>query len=99
MEKRFRRKTEDFVCGNCGAEVRGNGYTNHCPKCLWSRDVDVNPGDRAAKCGGMMRPIAAEVKKDGYVLLHKCVECGKERKNKSAENDSFESILSLISGK
>ena len=28
--------------------MKGNGYTNHCPKCLWSKHVDINPGDRGA---------------------------------------------------
>ena len=25
----------------------GNGYTNHCSQCLWSKHVDINPGDRS----------------------------------------------------
>lgn len=24
------------MCEHCSAEVLGTGYTNHCPKCLWS---------------------------------------------------------------
>ena len=24
-----------------------NGYTNHCSQCLWSKHVDINPGDRS----------------------------------------------------
>ena len=51
---RFTRVVEDFTCGQCGAAVTGDGYTNHCPLCLWSRHVDINPGDRAAECGGLM---------------------------------------------
>ena len=43
----FTRKVEDFTCEHCGREVHGNGYTNHCPHCLHSKHVDVNPGDRA----------------------------------------------------
>ena len=55
MSATFIRKTEDFICEHCGREVRGNGYTNHCPYCLWSKHVDINPGDRAAGCGGLKR--------------------------------------------
>ncbi|MBR6751902.1 MAG: RNHCP domain-containing protein, partial [Alphaproteobacteria bacterium] len=44
--KQFVKRVENFTCAHCGAEVFGNGYTNHCPKCLWSRHVDNNPGDR-----------------------------------------------------
>ncbi|MFA6992594.1 MAG: RNHCP domain-containing protein, partial [Candidatus Gracilibacteria bacterium] len=42
MPKRFSRTIEDFVCEKCGAKVKGDGYTNHCPKCLWSKHVDIN---------------------------------------------------------
>ena len=59
--KKFQRTIEDFTCEQCNFAVKGNGYTNHCPKCLWSKHVDVNPGDRAATCGGLMEPIGAEV--------------------------------------
>jgi len=95
MPKKFQRMTEDFTCGHCGAEVRGNGYTNHCPKCLWSRHVDVNPGDRAETCGGMMEPVAYERKGKEIVIVHRCVACGAERRVKSADDDNFENILKL----
>lgn len=56
--KKFQRCTEDFDCGHCGFRVQGNGFTNHCPQCLWSAHVDINPGDRAATCRALMEPIA-----------------------------------------
>lgn len=95
MPKRFERRKEDFTCEHCGAEVEGNGYTNHCPKCLWGKHVDINPGDRAATCGGMMSPVSYEKKGGEFVILHRCVKCGAERKNKSAEDDDFEKIITL----
>jgi len=95
MFKKFKRKTEDFTCEHCGHEVRGNGYTNHCPKCLWGKHVDINPGDRAETCRGMMEPVFYEKKRDGYIILHRCQKCGTERKNKSAEDDDFEKIIAL----
>ena len=55
--KQFVRRREDFVCEHCGTKVVGDGYTNHCPKCLWSKHVDIMPGDRAEDCQGLMRPI------------------------------------------
>ncbi len=58
--RRFQRRIENFTCGNCGAEIVGGGYTDHCPFCLFSKHVDVNPGDRNAKCGGVMKPVAVE---------------------------------------
>ena len=77
----------------------GNGYTNHCPNCLFSKDVDINPGDRAAKCRGLMAPVDIEIKKDDYIIVHRCMKCGKERKNKSASNDNFDTIISITKGK
>ena len=54
---KFIKNIEDFTCEHCGAPVKGTGYTNHCPKCLWSKHEDVNPGDRASDCHGLMKPI------------------------------------------
>ncbi|MDR0319263.1 MAG: RNHCP domain-containing protein [Rickettsiales bacterium] len=95
--KSFQRNIEDFECGNCGAEVKGDGYTNHCPKCLWSRDVDINPGDRASGCGGMMRPVGIETAAGGFVIIHECEKCGKRKRNKSAEGDDFDEMLKIQS--
>ncbi len=97
ISRNFQRTIEDFICQNCGLEVAGTGYTNHCPRCLWSRHVDLNPGDRAAACGGMMEPVGMEVKSGGYILIHRCAQCGYEKRNKSAPEDDFEAILALAS--
>ena len=51
-----------FTCRTCGwlvgPEGAGSGHRNHCPNCLSSLHVDVEPGDRASDCGGIMEPIA-----------------------------------------
>src|SRR3989338_5339599 len=83
----FKRTIEDFSCEHCGFEVIGNGFTNHCPKCLWSKHVDVYPGDRAHKCGGLMKPLSLLLEKGEHVLVHKCVRCGTTKRNKAAPND------------
>ena len=95
MSKRFARRVEDFVCGNCGAEVTGDGYTNHCPACLWSLHVDVNPGDRAESCGGAMRPIGIETKGGKRALVHRCEKCGAERRCKTSPGDDAEALYAL----
>lgn len=95
MSKKFKRAKEDFVCEKCGLGVKGDGYTNHCSLCLWSKHVDVNPGDRAALCGGMMEPVGVEIKNGGYTIIHRCVACGFEKKNKSAKDDTFDVIIKL----
>ena len=95
MNKRFKRNIEDFTCGNCGVFVKGDGYTNHCPECLWSKHVDVNPGDRAETCQGLMALIGFTMKQGDYVLIHQCTTCGATKKNKTSKKDSFETLLSI----
>ncbi len=91
--KKFTRTIEDFTCLHCGEYVKGDGYTNHCPKCLWSRDVDINPGDRASTCMGMMRPIGIETCSGSMVIIHKCEKCGKIRRQKISDRDNSDEII------
>lgn len=93
--RKFQRKIEDFVCGYCGTGVLGSGYTNHCPKCLYSRHVDINPGDRANDCGGLMKPVGLETDHGEYVIVHKCQKCAAEKRNKTADNDDFDELIKL----
>ncbi len=95
MSRKFQRRIEDFECEHCGFQVQGSGYTNHCPQCLWSKHVDVQPGDREEKCQGLMAPVSVEVKKGEYRIQHRCTRCGIERWNKAAKEDDFEVILQL----
>lgn len=96
MAKRFQKKKEDFTCENCGTVVTGNGYTNHCPKCLWGKHVDINPGDRAEVCGGSMKPIGWTRKKaDEYRVTHRCTVCGITRNNTLSPNDDMDVIIKL----
>ena len=77
--KRFTKNDNAFICANCGHEVPPLKYTsrNHCPKCLCSLHLDVNPGDRASDCGGVMDPVTAEPDpKKGFIITHKCRKCG-----------------------
>lgn len=94
--RNFTRRVEDFVCGHCGHTVKGNGFTNHCPKCLYSQHVDIHPGDRAAVCGGLMAPVRVEPFDDGYKVLQRCERCGFERRNRTMPDDNFEQLLAVI---
>ncbi|MBM3474949.1 MAG: RNHCP domain-containing protein [Armatimonadetes bacterium] len=83
---------DPFVCVNCGLAVQPlvhGGQRNHCPRCLCSQHVDGPvPGDRAADCGGIMRPIAVERSaKKGWVIIQECAKCGLIRRNKAATDD------------
>ena len=52
------------VCGRlCTPQEAGSDPRNHCPNCLSSLHVDIEPGDRASDCGGIMEPIAVWVRK------------------------------------
>ena len=105
--KLFTKNDNGFICLNCGKEVLPLGYSsrNHCPFCLSSRHLDVNPGDRLSECGGLMKPISAEPDpKKGYIITHKCEKCGAVRRNKAAVNapvqpDDIKKIIELTVGK
>lgn len=96
MVKKFSRFVEDFQCEHCGEHVRGNGYTNHCSHCLYSKHVDIHPGDRLATCQGLMEPIQVEVKRNQYILVHRCLKCQFVKRNKAASNDNFSAILQVM---
>jgi hypothetical protein len=94
--KKFQKRKENFICSHCGEFVLGDGFTNHCPHCLYSKHVDINPGDRACDCGGSMRPISLEQKNGNFIIAHQCLRCHWRKKNRVAENDSGEELLKLL---
>ena len=71
-----------FKCKNCGKDVDTEGYIgtkhrNHCPYCLHSKHLDINPGDRLSSCHGIMKPIAIDNAKGGkYKIVYVCQNCG-----------------------
>ena len=93
--KTFQKTKEDFICEHCGTEVKGDGYTNHCPHCLYSKHVDINPGDREEDCGGLMEPVDLELKDGKYIIVHRCQRCGFVRRNKVDEGDDFNAVIDL----
>ena len=104
--KRFSKNDSGFICKNCGREVLPLGYTsrNHCPFCLCSLHVDINPGDRANLCRGILRPIRTEPDaKKGFVIIHRCDRCGATVRNKSAHEakvqpDDTDLLIRLTAG-
>lgn len=97
--KNFKKLDEGFICVNCGKQVMPLGYTsrNHCPYCLHSLHVDVNPGDRANNCRGVLQPIGVETKKGDYILVFKCKKCGFVGRNKLASDDNYDKVLEISS--
>jgi len=96
MSLKFQRKIEDFTCLNCGKGVKGNGYTNHCPHCLWGKHVDIHPGDRLNPCQGAMKPIGVELKQGHYLIVHECQKCGQVTRFKAGEGDKVSDYLSSM---
>ena len=97
--KRFNMLDEEFLCENCGKLVNKLNYTarDHCPFCLYSKHLDINPGDRLNKCCGLLKPIDIEKYKNTYKLIYKCSKCNKIHKNIVAIDDDFNKIIELSS--
>jgi Zn finger protein HypA/HybF involved in hydrogenase expression len=96
MLKGFIKNKEDFTCENCGAFIQGNGYTNHCHECFHSKHVDIQPGDRLATCGGLMKPTEVSGSTRNIVITHTCQTCGFTRNNKLQEDDNVDRLAELI---
>ncbi len=100
--------THNFKCLQCGffvtaaRELSGVNNRNHCPRCLWSRHMDLNtPGDRKSECRSRMEPIGLTLKQvwkryggEGQgelMLIHRCTGCGKVSINRTAgDDDAFQ---------
>jgi len=95
--KKFNMLDECFICDNCGYEVSKLDYSarDHCPKCLYSKHVDIMPGDRLNKCQGLMKPISIEKYKNTYKIIYKCLKCGQIHKNIMATDDNYDIIVKL----
>lgn len=95
--KNFTMRDEEFICENCGQLVNPLGYTarDHCPHCLYSKHVDIMPGDRQNPCKGLLKPIGIEKFKDTYKILYKCESCNEPHKNIMAKDDNMELIIEL----
>ena len=99
----FIKNDSGFICAHCGKTVEPlySSSRDHCPFCLYSLHVDVVPGDRAAGCGGLLEPVAAEVDtRKGYVIIYRCRKCGALKRNKSAHEakvqpDDTELLIAL----
>ncbi len=89
---------EEFICENCGNKVAKLNYSarDHCPSCLYSKHVDIMPGDRKNKCCGLLIPISIETFKNTYKIIYKCQRCGEIHKNVMANDDCFEEILNIM---
>ena len=95
--KLFSKNDNSFICENCNKLVSTLKYTSrdHCPYCLYSKHVDINPGDRLNTCLGLLKPISIEKYKDTYKIIYKCIKCNKIHKNIMANDDNMDRIIDL----
>lgn len=95
--KNFNKLDEEFICENCKKEVKKLKYTSrdHCPFCLYSKHVDINPGDRKNNCKGMLKPIGIEKSKKTFKIIYECIKCHELHKNIVATDDDFNKIINI----
>ena len=95
--KKFNMVDENFTCEKCGKNVDKLNYSarDHCPFCLYSKHVDINPGDRQNTCKGMLKPIDIEKYKDTFKIIYECEKCGIIHKNIMAKDDDMNVIIEI----
>ena len=97
------QENTSFKCENCKKAVipvTNGSYRNHCPFCLYSLHLDINPGDRLSQCKGLMKPVGLRYNGNkGWQILHLCLTCGVKKVCKIAtdtnEPDSLETIAKV----
>ena len=99
--KKFSQNDNSFICENCSKLVEKLNYSSRddCPYCLYSKHVDINPGDRANNCMGLLVPIDIEKYKDSFKIIYKCIKCNNLHKNIAAKDDSIDKIIEISSKK
>lgn len=100
IPKKFHMRDENFDCEVCGKTISKLNYTarDHCPYCLCSKHLDIQPGDRMADCHGILKPIGIEkFKTDYFKIIYKCDKCGMVKKNITAIDDNMDKIIEIMS--
>lgn len=89
-----------ITCAHCGhtfsSHAPGTRHRNHCPHCLSSVHLDIEPGDRASNCRSVMTAFSVAVRPSGeWEILHRCNRCGVIHANRIAGDDSAVVLMSL----
>ena len=95
--KKFNMIDEEFICENCNKKIEKLNYTarDHCNYCLYSKHVDIMPGDRMNNCKGLLIPVGIEKFKSTYKIIYKCQKCNQIHKNIIEDDDDFDKIIEL----
>ena len=94
---KFTEIDEEFICENCGRKIPKLNYTarDHCNYCLYSKHIDIMPGDRKNNCTGLLKPIDIEKYRDTYKIIYECQKCHQKHKNIMASDDNLDLIIEL----
>lgn len=95
--KQFHMLNEEFQCEKCLKMVHKAASTarDHCPFCLYSKHVDIMPGDRLNPCQGLLKPIGIEKFKNGFKILYQCEKCNEIHKNIMCSDDNMNLVIQL----
>ncbi|MCA9392334.1 RNHCP domain-containing protein [candidate division WWE3 bacterium] len=95
--KVFSKRNEGFTCENCGQEIfpHPSSSRDHCNYCLYSKHVDINPGDRQNDCQGLLEPIGMRRKYQKDQIVYRCVKCKQLAYNVIAPDDDNNMIVVL----
>ncbi|MEP7103101.1 MAG: RNHCP domain-containing protein [Candidatus Dojkabacteria bacterium] len=96
-QKKFQKNNKSFTCLNCGkvTPAHPSSSRDHCIFCLYSQHVDINPGDRANDCKGLLKPIGLRVKNSRNQIVYRCGKCNKLTYCIIAPDDDRELIVKL----
>lgn len=74
----YKNINKNFICDNCHKYVPKlkKGNRDHCPNCLYSKHIDIEPGDRLNKCLGFLIPLNIINKKNKTQIKYTCEKCG-----------------------
>ncbi len=93
----FIKNNQSFTCINCGKKVTAHPTSSrdHCNHCLYGLHVDIEPGDRANNCKGVLEPVSLLIKKDKTQIVYKCQKCGAVKNNIVAPDDNEILLIEL----
>jgi hypothetical protein len=91
----------EFRCINCKEMIFppnfGTEQRNHCPNCLVSLHLDHAPGDRSSGCGSKMEAISIWVRRNEWIIIHRCLGCAVIHANRIAPDDNESMLIHLAS--
>ncbi|WKZ30918.1 MAG: RNHCP domain-containing protein [Candidatus Dojkabacteria bacterium] len=95
--RKFVKNNESFRCVNCGVDVpvHPSSSRDHCNQCLYSLHVDINPGDRANPCKGILKPIAVLQSNNRQQIEYECEKCGATVRNIVAPDDDMNRLIEV----